>query len=119
VSLQTEFGRLELTGLGKLGMTDDSLDLGSGELRLSGNGSNLQVKQLKLRGGDIDADLSGSLRPGKNAATSRLNLSITLLPGPKLDQGLAEMLKLLAKPGRDGSVRFRIRGTLAAPKIKK
>ncbi|PLX82637.1 MAG: type II secretion system protein GspN [Desulfuromonas sp.] len=118
LDLATSLARLDLVGLKDLGMEGDVLRLGEGKLQVTGDRKELEVAEFSLSGGDLGVNVSGTLQPGTTAQNTRLNLAVTLVPTDTLDSSLKQMLGLVARPSRDGSIRFRLTGTLAAPRTK-
>lgn len=118
LKLAASLKQLDLTGLKDFGMESDVLRLGEGKMQLNGDGKELQVSEFALSGGDLEVNVSGTLQPGTTPRDTRLNLAVTLVPTDTLDPSLKQMLGLVTKPSRDGSIRFRLTGTLASPRTK-
>jgi type II secretion system protein N len=109
---------VRLTGLEGFGVSSGALSLGTVLLQGSGKGNNYRIDQLESSGGDLEVSGGGTLLLAATAERSRLNLSLTLRPAATLDASLKELLSLLAKPARDGSLRLRVTGTLASPSLQ-
>ncbi len=78
----------------------------------------LEVKENSLEG-DLSANVRGTvlLVPARLEA-SRLDLTLELRPGPENREKLRPIFTLLgARPGPDGSVTLRVRGTVARPSM--
>lgn len=118
-TLQLVLENCIVTGAKSLGAQNDQLDLGQLTLAAAGRGNALTVKRLSLEGGVLLGSGEGTLLLGVSPAQSRLNLNLSLRPGPRLDPFLAELLPLLAAPAADGTIRFRLTGTLTAPALQK
>lgn len=116
--LQVQLENVRITGLKSVGVDSDTLSLGAISLQGAGKGNAFRIEQLDTRGGDFKVSGSGTVLLGRTVEQSRLNLNVALSPEPSLDKNLAELFALLKKPGRDGSYRFRITGTIATPVIK-
>jgi len=107
-----------LTGMQTLGSDRDTLSLGTLTLRAGGRGQNLNIEKLLARGGDLEAEGSGSLLLGVSLRQSRLKLTLALKPAASLDPALRDLLGALAKPGDDGTLQLRLSGSLAAPTLQ-
>ncbi len=116
-SLSLSVGQARITGMESVGAARDSLALGTIILQGSGRGKSLKIDRLETVGGDLKATGTGTLILAEPLDRSRINLSLTLLPAPNLDPALAELLDLFVKPGRDGTYRIRLSGTLASPRM--
>jgi type II secretion system protein N len=116
--LAVTLNQVRLTGLDGFGVSSGTLSLGTLVLQGSGKGNSYKVDQLESSGGDLEVSGSGTVLLAETAERSRLNLSLTLRPTASLDSNLKELLGLFAKPGRDGSLRLRIAGTLASPSLQ-
>ncbi|HKI52030.1 MAG TPA: type II secretion system protein GspN [Geothermobacteraceae bacterium] len=110
--------QIEVSGMSALGSGKDTLSAGNLQVKIDIKGSNATIETLDLSGGDLDLNGSGSLRLGSRPQLSRLNLSLVLKPGSGLDPQLRDLLGLLAKPEADGSIKFRLLGSLAAPQLR-
>jgi type II secretion system protein N len=110
--------QVRLTGLEGFGVSSGALSLGTLVLQGSGKGNNYKIDQLESTGGDLEVSGGGTILLAPTAERSRLNLSLTLRPAATLDANLKELLSLLVKPARDGSLRLRITGTLASPSLQ-
>lgn len=108
---------IRVSGLEGLGLTGDALDLGSITLGATGQGSTFRIAGLSARGGVIEATGQGSILLGSSPSACRLNLVLRLHPTDRLSPGLRDLLSLLGKPGRDGSLQMQLTGTLANPTI--
>jgi len=110
--------QIVLTGMTALGSAKDSLSAGKLQLVVDIKGTTVSIKSLDLSGGDLALSGSGTLILGSRPSLSRINLSLVLKPGPQLDPQLRDLLGLLSKPERDGSIKFRLLGSLAAPQLR-
>ena len=78
---------------------------------------------LTLGENAIEGDLAGTARgdiriPPANFMASRLNLTVELTPGPEYRERLVPVFTLMgARPRADGSVSFKVRGTVGKPSI--
>jgi type II secretion system protein N len=116
--LQLDLEDVRITGLTSVGIGGDSLSLGAISLQAEGKGNSFRIDQLESRGGNLKVSGSGTVLLGRTVELSRLNLNVVLSPEQTLDKNIAELLNLFRQPGRDGSYRFRVTGTLANPAIK-
>jgi len=116
--MQVTLENIRVTGLKSVGIGSDTLSLGAVSLRGSGRGNSFKIEQLESEGGDLKVSGGGTLLFGRTVESSRLNLNVILSPTPSLDKEMAELLTLFRQPGRDGSYRFRVTGTLANPVVK-
>jgi type II secretion system protein N len=110
--------QIVLTGMSALGSAKDSLSAGKLQLVVDIKGTTVSIKTLDLSGGDLALSGSGTIILGNRPSLSRLNLSLVIKPGPQLDPQLRDLLGLLAKPERDGSIKVRLLGSLAAPQLR-
>ena len=78
-------------------------DLGGLALKLRGKKGRL-TGDLSSRGGPVDARGTLQLDPNGN-----LDVNVKLTPRPDAPQDLRDLLAMLGRPGRDGSVRLRQR----------
>lgn len=78
-------------------------DLGGMALKVRGKKGRL-TGNLTSRGGPVDA--RGTLQLGPNG---NLDVNVKLTPRPDAPQDLRDLLAMLGRPGRDGSVRLRQR----------
>ncbi|PLX94693.1 MAG: type II secretion system protein GspN [Desulfuromonas sp.] len=118
LSLQLVLAPLRINGLERFGLPQSSLSLGTVALSAEGKGESLEIKELKSAGGDFSVAGSGSILLADPFERSRLNLQFSFRPSPELDPAVAELIALLARPGRDGSYPVRISGTLARPVVR-
>jgi type II secretion system protein N len=116
--LELTLAGVRLTGLKAAGLSGDALPLGTVTLRATGQGSAFSVAQLAAAGGELEATGDGSLLFARPAEHSRLNLNLTLRPGPGLAPELAALLDLLGPRGADGAWRLHLAGTLGRPEIR-
>lgn len=108
------------------GLTLDQLDAGNTEIKLNIREGVATVERLEAKGKDIELTGSGSLRLAQALGQSRIDLNIEV----KFDKAYKErsertkvMFELMeASPiikratNEDGSMRFRISGTVASPR---
>jgi len=116
--LEATLESVRISGLNSVGIGSDTLSLGAVSLRGSGRGNSFKIEQLEASGGDFKVSGGGTLLLGRTVEQSRLNLNVVLSPAPSLSKDVAELLNLFRQPGRDGTYRFRITGTLANPVVK-
>lgn len=116
--LDMQFEKVVIAGLNSVGISSDTLSLGTISLKGTGRGNSFRIEQLDTTDGGLKVSGSGTVLLGRTVELSRLNLNVAISPVPSLDAGIADMLSLLKQPGRDGSYRFRITGTVAKPTIK-
>lgn len=109
---------IRVSGLEGLGVAVDALDLGRITLSATGQSSTFRIAGLSARGGVIEATGQGSVLLGSSPSACRLNLVLRLHPTERLSPGLRDLLSLLGKPGRDGSLQMQLTGTLANPTIR-
>lgn len=103
---------LAVAGLQAIGATRDSLELGTLTCNLESTGSNIKVKQLEIAAPQFRLTGSGTLRLKPNSAKSLINMTLTIEPADDFDPVLLDMLKLVAKKQKDGSLQLRLRGPL-------
>jgi type II secretion system protein N len=115
--LQLEMGELRLAGMQSLGSSSDILPLGHLSGSIEANGPLLQISNLSVTGLAFDLKGSGSVRLGRTAARSSLNLKLELLPKGALDPALKDLLSLLKKPQSDGSYQLSLRGAMSNLRI--
>lgn len=116
--LELTVGKLQLSGLAAAGAKRDQMVGGPLKLTASSQGSLARIEKLDLAGNELQVAGSGTLQLGTTPASSRLALHLTLRPQSGLDPNLRDLLGLLAKPERDGSINLRLYGSLAAPKLR-
>lgn len=116
--LVLELEGIRVSGLEGLGAAGDGLDLGRITLSATGQGSTFRIAGLSARGGVIEATGKGSVLLGSSPSDCRLNLALRLHPTERLTPALRDLLSLLGKPGRDGSLQMQLTGTLANPTIR-
>ena len=116
--VELNLDQIVLTGMSALGSAKDNLSAGKLQVVVDIKGTTVSIKSLELSGGDLALSGSGTIILGSRPKLSRLNLSLLLKPGPQLDPQLRDLLGLLAKPERDGSIKFRLLGSLAAPQLR-
>lgn len=90
------------------------LALGKISIQGSGQGNNLRLTTLSANGGDVAITGSGTLLLGASAATSRINLDLTLRPTP----AFAPLLDLVTQKQPDNSYRLRVSGSASKPAIE-
>ncbi len=117
-TIQLAAENLRVTGLDTAGLAIDQLPLGSLDLALDGTGRNLSLRKAVLSGGAIQAEASGSVRLGRTARATRLNLNLQLRPAAELDASLRSLFELVGSAAPNGARRLNIRGTLARPNIR-
>lgn len=115
--LQLTLEDLRLTGLQKLGSAEDTLPLGQLSCTAEAKGPLIQVSNLTASGPALDLKGNGSLRLGRTAANSSLNLNLVLTPKDALDPVLKDLLSLLKKSQADGSFQLNLRGGLSNLRI--
>ena len=76
------------------------------------------LDDLLATGGTLLLEGKGMVLLAAAPLQSRLNLTLTLRPGPGLDPALAGLLPLLAQPAADGSRNLAVSGTLANPALR-
>jgi type II secretion system protein N len=116
--LNLSFDRIELGGLTSLGLTSDTLPLGTVSLVGNGRGNALKVERLAASGGSLEVTGEGTVMLSEPLARSRLNLNLVLRPGRQLDRGLTDLLELFAQAEPDGSYRLRLTGPLTQVAIQ-
>ena len=116
--LSLQIDELRLTGLKAVGSARDTLKLGTATLVASGQGNSFRIEELKCSGGELALNGGGSLLLAASPQQSRLNLTLTLTPAAGFDPSLKDLLGMFAKPTRDGSLRLRLTGSLAAPNLR-
>jgi type II secretion system protein N len=116
--LVLELDDIRISGLVGLDATGHGLDLGRITLSATGQGSTFRIAGLSARGGVIEATGKGSVLLGFSPSDCRLNLVLRLHPTARLSPGLKDLLSLLGKPNRDGSLQVQLTGTLANPTIR-
>jgi len=116
-SLQLELDDLLLKGMKNLGSSSDLLQLGRLTCTAESKGPLVQISNLSATGPAFDLKGSGSLRLGRIAASSSLNLNLVLTPKAGLDPMLNDLLSLVKKPQSDGSYQLSLRGTLSRLRI--
>jgi len=69
--------------------------------------------------GDLEATARGVVRiTPDNPMASRLDIAVELKPGPESRERLLPIFKLAgARPGADGSISFKVRGTVGRPAV--
>lgn len=110
-------GNLVLHGVKRFGLADDALALGHLQLQVEGAGRSLQLRELQLAGGVAELQASGELLLQPTLPASRVDLSLQLRPAANIDPALRGLLELAGAPEADGSYLWRLRGSLAAPKL--
>ena len=111
---------LQLLNVMVLGLTvfdanNQGIALGEIMLQADGQGRTLQIKSLTAQGGVLDVSGSGSLLVGLTAATSRINLTLQVRPGPNANPDITALLELTGQPAPDGHYPLRLNGTLTKP----
>ncbi len=114
--LQLQLIDARLAGLKKLGNNSDTLMIGRLRFTAKAQGPLVQITQLSSSGPAFDLKGTGTLRIGRTAASSSLNLTLVLTP-KELDPTLLDLLTLVKKPQADGNYRFNLRGSLLSPRI--
>jgi len=107
-----------ISGLSSAGLGSDRLPLGTLNLSARGRGNDLRVERLAAVGGALLLDGKGIVLLAAAPLQSRLNLTLTLRPGPGLDPAVAGLLPVLAQPAADGSLNLTVSGTLAKPALR-
>lgn len=115
--LQLELTDLRIKGMQKLGSDSDLLPLGRLLITAEAKGPLLKINSLNGNGPAFNLKGSGSLRLGRTAANSSLNLNLILTPKSALDPTLKDLLSLLKKPQSDGSYQLNLRGALSNLRI--
>jgi type II secretion system protein N len=110
--------QIELSGMSALGSGKDLLNAGSLRLNAELKGQNVTLETLELSGGELEISGSGTVSLASRPQASRLNLSLVLKPGAGLDPQLRDLLGLLSEPEADGSIKLRLLGSLAAPRLR-
>lgn len=113
-----DFARLDLSGLAALGLTNDTLALGTVSLAGNGRANALKIDRLSASGGALEVTGDGTVMLAEPLDRSRLNLNLVLRPGRQLDQSLAELLELFAQVQPDGTFRMRLTGSLRQVSIQ-
>lgn len=111
-TLALGFEQMRVSGLAALGLTDDTLPLGTVTLTGSGRGNALKIDRLSASGGNLEVTGDGTVMLAEPLDRSRLNLNLVLRPGRQLDTTLADLLQLFAQAEPDGSFRLRLTGSL-------
>lgn len=109
---------LVITGMKAVGAGRDRLPLGTLTLTASGNGNTFRLESMQTEGGELAIEGSGSLLLANPVPRSRINLSLVLRPANNFDPALKDLLGMVAKPARNGSLRLRLTGSLAAPNLQ-
>lgn len=115
--LQLKLNNLRLNGMQKIGSRSDILQLGTLTGTAESNGPVVQLSNFLITGPGFDLTGSGSLRLGRTAANSKLNLRLILTPKSALDPTLKDMLSLLKKPRPDGSYQLNLSGMLSSVRL--
>jgi type II secretion system protein N len=115
--LLLEFDGLSLKGMRNVGSGSDILQLGRLSCTAEAKGPLVQIGNLRSNGPAFDLKGNGSLRLGRIAANSSLNLNLVLTPKSALDPALKDLLSLLKKPQTDGSYQLSLRGALSNLRI--
>lgn len=116
--LKVKLDNIRISGLKNFGIEQDGLRLGTIELTAETVGGTLRLHKLEARGGELEAEATGSLQLASRPEHSRLALNVRLQAREDLAPAVRSLLDLLGKPGRDGSRRLRLSGTLAAPQVR-
>ncbi|OGR34165.1 MAG: type II secretion system protein GspN [Desulfuromonadales bacterium GWD2_61_12] len=116
--LQLTIDDCAINGLHSAGLGSDRLPLGTLTAMARGRGNDLRVERLAVSGGTLLLEGKGLVLLAAAPLQSRLNLTLTLRPGPGLDPALAGLLPLLAQPAADGSRNLAVSGTLANPALR-
>lgn len=117
-TLELSLEQIELSGMRALGSNSDILAAGNLRIEADLNGTALTFKTLQLSDGDLELTGRGSVLLGATPQASRLNLSLVLKPGADLDPQLRDLLTLLSAPEPDGSIQFRLLGSLVSPQLR-
>lgn len=122
-----------LEGGGKLEIKNVALTRGSaggfrvpdlhftqGASELEVKGGNLEIRNLKLSGPEIDVDIKGQVSLRKPVAQSALNVTLGVRPVPGGPAELENALKLLNgnRPSPTGTYSYSISGVLSAPRAR-
>jgi len=111
-SLTLGFEQMRISGLAALGLTDDTLALGTVTLSGSGRGNALKIDRLSASGDNLEVTGDGTVMLAEPLDRSRLNLNLVLRPGQQLDRTLADLLELFGQAEPNGSFRLRLTGSL-------
>jgi type II secretion system protein N len=117
--------KVKIPGMGG-GLTLDPIDAGNTDLKLSIRDGVATVERLEAKGKDLSLTGSGSVRLARSLPLSRIDLTIEV----KFDKGYTERSErtkaafelMAASPviqraqSPDGTMRFRVSGTLASPR---
>jgi type II secretion system protein N len=109
---------VSVLGLELLRADGHGLALGEIVLEVDGQGRAMRINTLTANGGDLDVNGEGTLLIGRTTETSRIKLTLQVLPGPNADPSIATLLELVGKPEPDGRYSLKLSGTLAKPVIR-
>ena len=109
---------LSLKGTRSLGLTTDQISLGQLDLEIIGKGRNLSITSATLSGGDVSAEVGGTFLVGRTIPSTRMNLNISAKAAASLDPSVSSLFELIGTPGREGTRKITVRGTLAVPKMQ-
>lgn len=115
--LRIEGTDLALSGLQKYGLTRDQVRFGTAHIVAGSKNSRIDLEKLTITGGDLDISMSGSILLATPLPRSRLNLTLSLRPGPALEPAAVELLAAVAKPAADGSLQISITGPAGQPQL--
>lgn len=118
LEFRARIGDVRLSGVRKLGLSQDELSLGQLTAELSGSGRVLTIEQLALSGGAVDLTGNGGVVLQQPFSASRLDLKLKVRAQPGADAGLKTLLELLGPAEGDGSRALQLRGRLLAPQLK-
>lgn len=111
--LRLTLAEVVLQGLETLGAGQNTLPLGTITLSASGNGRVVKIDTLESAGGQMQLTGDGQIILATPLGRSRANLSFGLRPAADVDPALIDLLGLFGEKGRDGVLRFRLRGSFA------
>lgn len=117
-SISLALEQIRVSGLAALGLSEDTLALGTVNLSGNGRGNAMKIERLSASGGNLEITGDGTVMLAEPLDRSRLNLNLVLRPGQQLDQTLADLLEVFAQPQPDGSFRLRLTGSLRSVTIQ-
>lgn len=117
-SISLALEQIRVSGLAALGLSEDTLVLGTVVLNGSGRGNALKIDRLSASGGNLEVTGDGTVMLAEPLDRSRLNLNLVLRPGQQLDKTLADLLEVFAQAQPDGTFRLRLTGSLRSVTIQ-